>query len=108
MIEGHNPAVLNMLESLSEIQVSKMENPQEGNESLLKLMSPPELLHSLTVTDVDNCKHISCVTYDHVWVGDDDLILTNLSGDILHRLKDFCKGMGLYSGGNQALIVRVN
>lgn len=53
MFVGHNPAALNIWESVSEIQVSKTEKPLEGNESLLKLVSPPKLLHSLTVTGVD-------------------------------------------------------
>ncbi|XP_065927692.1 uncharacterized protein [Magallana gigas] len=98
---GHNPAALNIWESLSEIQVSKTEKPLEGNESLLKLMSSPELLHSLTVTGVDNCEHISCVTSDHVWVGDDNIILINTAGDILHHLKNFC--FEIYSGGIQTV-----
>nr|XP_034333806.1 uncharacterized protein LOC105343600 [Crassostrea gigas] len=98
---GHYPAALNIWESLSEYQVPKTEKPLVGNESLLKLMSPPKLLHSLTVTEVDNFEHISCVTSDQVWVGDNNLILINTAGDILHHLKNLC--FETYNGGIQTV-----
>uniref|UniRef100_K1P1D1 Tripartite motif-containing protein 3 n=1 Tax=Magallana gigas TaxID=29159 RepID=K1P1D1_MAGGI len=78
-----------VMESLSEIPTPGTEKPQQGNQCLLKLMSPPELLHSLTLTDVDGCDHISCVTSDRVWVSDTfNLILTDTTGVPLHRVKD--------------------
>uniref|UniRef100_A0A8W8P1A2 Uncharacterized protein n=1 Tax=Magallana gigas TaxID=29159 RepID=A0A8W8P1A2_MAGGI len=63
-----NPATADVMESLSEIPTTGTEKPQQGNQCLLKLMSPPELLPSLTLTGVDCCIHISCVTSDLVWV----------------------------------------
>ncbi|XP_052693220.1 uncharacterized protein LOC128171493 [Crassostrea angulata] len=85
-----NPATADVMESLSEIPNIGTEKPQQGNQCLLKLMSPPELLHSLTVTGADRCYHISCVTSDRFWVSDnrDNLILTNTRGDTLHNLND--------------------
>nr|XP_034309971.1 uncharacterized protein LOC105327789 [Crassostrea gigas] len=79
-----------VMESLSGIPTPGTEKPQQGNQCLLKLMSPPELLHSLTVTGVNRCYHISCVTSDRVWVSDDgnNLILTDTTGVPLHRVKD--------------------
>nr|XP_034309425.1 uncharacterized protein LOC117683721 [Crassostrea gigas] len=56
-----------VMESLSGIPTPGTEKPQQGNQCLLKLMSPPELLHSPKVTGVDYCYHISCVTSDRVW-----------------------------------------
>ncbi|XP_052683304.1 uncharacterized protein LOC128163699 [Crassostrea angulata] len=78
-----------VMESLSEIPTPGTEKPQQGNQCLLKLMSPPELLHSLTLTDVDGCDHISRVTSDQVRVSDTfNLILTDTTGVPLHRVKD--------------------
>nr|XP_034319864.1 uncharacterized protein LOC109619480 [Crassostrea gigas]XP_034319866.1 uncharacterized protein LOC109619480 [Crassostrea gigas]XP_034319867.1 uncharacterized protein LOC109619480 [Crassostrea gigas]XP_034319868.1 uncharacterized protein LOC109619480 [Crassostrea gigas]XP_034319869.1 uncharacterized protein LOC109619480 [Crassostrea gigas] len=88
-----NPATADVMESLSEIPTTGTEKPQQGNQCLLKLMSPPELLPSLTVTDVYGCYHISCVTSDRVWVSDDDnLMLTDTTGVPLHRVEDLCRG----------------
>nr|XP_034309359.1 uncharacterized protein LOC117683694 [Crassostrea gigas] len=87
-----------VMESLSGIPTQGTEKPQQGNQCLLKLMSPPELLHSFTLTGVGGCYpefhqsltmnsfvgccHISCVTSDRVWVSDiwKNLILTDTTG----------------------------
>lgn len=52
----------------------------------------PEIFQYLTVTGVNDCNHISCVTSDRVWVSDNkaNLILINTTGDTLHCLKDLC------------------
>uniref|UniRef100_K1QHB9 Uncharacterized protein n=1 Tax=Magallana gigas TaxID=29159 RepID=K1QHB9_MAGGI len=87
-----------VMESLSGIPTPGTEKPQQGNQCLLKLMSPPELLHSLTVTGVRHCYHISCVTSDRVWVSyRNNLILTDTTGVPLHRVEDSCRD--LYGGG---------
>lgn len=66
-----------------------MERSQERHGCLLKLMSPAKLLHSITLTDIHGCVHISHVTSDQVWVNDlDNLILKNKTGDTLHFLKN--------------------
>nr|XP_034319813.1 uncharacterized protein LOC109619606 isoform X1 [Crassostrea gigas]XP_034319814.1 uncharacterized protein LOC109619606 isoform X1 [Crassostrea gigas]XP_034319815.1 uncharacterized protein LOC109619606 isoform X1 [Crassostrea gigas]XP_034319816.1 uncharacterized protein LOC109619606 isoform X1 [Crassostrea gigas]XP_034319817.1 uncharacterized protein LOC109619606 isoform X1 [Crassostrea gigas]XP_034319818.1 uncharacterized protein LOC109619606 isoform X1 [Crassostrea gigas]XP_034319819.1 un len=84
-----NPATADVMESLSKIPTTGTEKPQQGNQCLLKLMSPPKLLHSLTVTGVGGCFHISCVTSDRVWVSDDEdnIILTDTTGVHLHRVE---------------------
>eukprot|EP00105_Crassostrea_gigas_P039575 XP_019923723.1 PREDICTED: uncharacterized protein LOC105330472 [Crassostrea gigas] len=81
-----------VMESLSAIQVT---NP---NQCLLKLTSGAELHHSLTVTGVYCCDHISCVTSDRVWVSDgrNILMLTDTTGVPLHRVED--SWSGLYGG----------
>uniref|UniRef100_K1PFN3 Tripartite motif-containing protein 2 n=1 Tax=Magallana gigas TaxID=29159 RepID=K1PFN3_MAGGI len=62
-------------------------------------MSPPELLPSLTLTDVYGCCYISCVTSDRVWVSDGEynLMLTDTTGVPLNRVEDSCSD--LYRGG---------
>ncbi|XP_065931744.1 uncharacterized protein [Magallana gigas] len=93
-------ATADVMESLSEIPTTGTEKPQQGNQCLLKLMSPPELLHSLTVTDVDGCCHISCVPSDRVWVSGDrnKLMLTDTTGVPLHRVEDSCSDLYAYRG----------
>lgn len=56
----------------------------------LKLMYEPVLQHHIKVTDIRHCRHISFATTDKVWVSDDEnnLILTNTEGEILHHLND--------------------
>uniref|UniRef100_K1P7S5 Tripartite motif-containing protein 3 n=1 Tax=Magallana gigas TaxID=29159 RepID=K1P7S5_MAGGI len=90
-----NPATADVMESLSEIPTTGTEKPQQGNQCLLKLMSPPELLPSLTLTGVDRCYHISCVTSDRVWVSDNGnkLMLTDTTGVPLHRVEDSWSGL---------------
>uniref|UniRef100_K1QAL4 Tripartite motif-containing protein 3 n=1 Tax=Magallana gigas TaxID=29159 RepID=K1QAL4_MAGGI len=89
-----NPAIADAMELLSEIPTTGTEKPQQGNQCLLKLMSPPELLPPLTVTGVGGCCHISCVTSDRVWVSDDgnNIILTDITGAPLYRVEDSCSG----------------
>ncbi|XP_052683131.1 uncharacterized protein LOC128163541 [Crassostrea angulata] len=81
-----------VMESLSGIPTPGTEKPQQGNQCLLKLVSGPEFHQSFTVTGVDCCLHISCVTSDRVWVSDDEnnLILTDTTGVTLHRVEDSC------------------
>ncbi|XP_065939209.1 uncharacterized protein [Magallana gigas] len=82
-----------LTESLREIPTTGTEKPQQGNQCLLKLTSPPDILPSFTVTGLDLGLHISCVTSDRVWVSDwHKLILTDTTGVPLHRVKDFWSG----------------
>ncbi|XP_065939210.1 uncharacterized protein [Magallana gigas] len=84
-----------VMESLSAIQITERGNRRVGNQCLLKLTSGAEFHQSLTVTGVDGCDHISCVTSDRVWVSDrkNNLMLTDTTGVPLHRLKDSCSGV---------------
>uniref|UniRef100_K1QE00 Tripartite motif-containing protein 3 n=1 Tax=Magallana gigas TaxID=29159 RepID=K1QE00_MAGGI len=87
-----------VMESLSAIQITERGNQRVGNQCLLKLTSGAELHQSLTLTGVDCCRHISCVTSDRVWVSDwnNNLMLTDTTGVPLHRVKD--SWSGLYRG----------
>nr|XP_034322691.1 uncharacterized protein LOC105323939 [Crassostrea gigas] len=106
-----NPATADVMESLSEIPTTGTEKTQQGNQCLLKLMSPPELLHSLTVTGVDECYHISCVTSDRVWVsGRNNLMLTDTTGVPLHHVEDSCRGYdrGLHTVNSESELIYIN
>ncbi|XP_065930892.1 uncharacterized protein [Magallana gigas] len=105
-----NPATADVMESLSEIPTTGTEKPQQGNQCLLKLMSPPELLPSLTVTGVRRCYHISCVTSDRVWVSDyrDNIMLTNTTGVPLHRVEDSRRGRGLHTVNSESELIYID
>uniref|UniRef100_K1Q1E5 Tripartite motif-containing protein 3 n=1 Tax=Magallana gigas TaxID=29159 RepID=K1Q1E5_MAGGI len=108
-----NPATADVMESLSEIPTTGTEKPQQGNQCLLKLMSPPELLPSLTLTGVDRCYHISCVTSDRVWVSDrNKLMLTDTTGVPLHRVEDSCSYLygdrGLHTVNSESELIYID
>ena len=60
-----------------------------GVEDLLTLLSSPVVQKSLSVTGVEWCGHISCVTPDRVWISDlNNLILTDTAtGKQLHSVE---------------------
>ncbi|XP_022291306.2 uncharacterized protein LOC144617492 [Crassostrea virginica] len=60
-----------------------------GVEDLLTLLSSPVVQKSLSVTGVNCCYHISCVSIDRVWVSDiNNLILTDTAtGKQLHSVE---------------------
>nr|XP_034309357.1 uncharacterized protein LOC105347843 [Crassostrea gigas] len=100
-----------VMESLIGIPTPGTEKPQQGNQCLLKLMSPPEFLHSITVTGVGCCDHISCVTSDQVWVSDDrnSLILTDTTGVPLHRVEDSCSDLyGLHTVNSESELIYID
>lgn len=83
------PVAADVMDSLNEWPIVDVEKPQEGNESLLKLIYPPKLLQTLTLKYIGRCFHISNVSSDLVWVSDqNNIILTNKKGVNLHHLSD--------------------
>ncbi|XP_065929399.1 uncharacterized protein [Magallana gigas] len=96
--------------SLSGIPTPRTEKPQQENQCLLKLMSGPEFHKSFTVTDVDRCYHISCVTSDRVWVSDteNNLILTDTRGDPLHHVKDSQGALGLHTVNSESELIYID
>lgn len=88
-----NPEITNELKSLNEFQINKTIRQSEENLSLFKLVFTPADLHQhLIVTGVYSCDHISCLETSCVWVSDreNNRILTNTTGVLLHRVEDFC------------------
>ncbi|XP_062616179.1 uncharacterized protein LOC134277900, partial [Saccostrea cucullata] len=83
---------------LSEIQIIETGKRQLRNESLLNLMSTPMLQRSFTVTGVSDVRHISFQTPDLVWISDNNnLVLTNKSGERLLQLRDISGGYGAHT-----------
>ncbi|XP_052692430.1 uncharacterized protein LOC128170709 [Crassostrea angulata] len=99
-----------VMESLSAIQITERGNRRVGNQCLLKLTSGAELHQSLTVTGVDDCDHISCVTSDRVWVSDrDNLMLTDTTGVPLHRVEASCRYLfGLHTLNNESELIYID
>uniref|UniRef100_K1P850 Tripartite motif-containing protein 2 n=1 Tax=Magallana gigas TaxID=29159 RepID=K1P850_MAGGI len=100
-----------VMESLSAIQITERGNQRVGNQCLLKLTSGAEFHQSLTVTGVGGCYHISCVTSDRVWVSDNrnNLMLTDTTGDPLHRVEDLCRGLyGLHTVNSESELIYID
>lgn len=87
------------LELLHKIKSTVTKKTPKENECMLILFYPPELQHFLTVTGVNDCIHISCVTKNLVWVSDkeNNLILINTKKDIFHHLRDVHNGYGVHT-----------
>uniref|UniRef100_K1Q2B4 Tripartite motif-containing protein 2 n=1 Tax=Magallana gigas TaxID=29159 RepID=K1Q2B4_MAGGI len=103
-------------ESLGGVKIIEKGNRTIGNECLLKVMSSPEFIQSLTLAGVRGCGHISCARLNRVWVSDDrdNLILTNITGVNLHRLDEFhshCEsytGYGPHTVNNEGDLIYIN
>uniref|UniRef100_K1QXL0 Perlucin n=1 Tax=Magallana gigas TaxID=29159 RepID=K1QXL0_MAGGI len=81
-------------ESLGAIKITERGNRRIGNDSLMKMLYCAELKQSFTLTGVGYCYHISRVNFDQVWISDGkNLILTNTSGALLHRVEDSRSGL---------------
>nr|XP_034319380.1 uncharacterized protein LOC117687243 [Crassostrea gigas] len=107
-----NLAPADVMESLSQIPTKSTEKPQQGIQCLLKLLPSPELLHSITLTSVDGCRHISCVTSDQAWVSDVyKLILTDTADVFLHCVQDFLDSFfcrGLHTVNNESELIYID
>ncbi|XP_078327682.1 uncharacterized protein LOC111117750 isoform X1 [Crassostrea virginica] len=98
MTQKHSPrkddmkTIINMLVNLmKKIRLVPSGIPRRaGVEDLLTLLSSPVVQKSLSVTGVEHCYHISCVTPDRVWVsGYKHLILTDTAtGKQLHSVEN--------------------
>ncbi|XP_056003836.1 uncharacterized protein LOC130046518 isoform X3 [Ostrea edulis] len=89
LTEGFNMEdVSQLLRGIPEIQMTTGKR-QVGIDECVKLMSTPVLHTSVCVTGVNCVVHISRVMSDRVWVSDDNnLILTDTTGDTIHRVTD--------------------
>ncbi|XP_078311564.1 uncharacterized protein LOC111107933 [Crassostrea virginica] len=98
MTRKHSPrkdtmkTIINMLINLmKEIRLVPSGIPRRaGVEDLLTLLSSPVVQKSLSVTGVNHCFHISCLTPDWVWVSDvHNIILTDTAtGKQLHSVEN--------------------
>ncbi|XP_056003830.1 uncharacterized protein LOC125672861 [Ostrea edulis] len=98
LTEGFNMEdVSPLLRGIPEIQMTTGKR-QVGIDECVKLMSTPVLHTSVCVTGVSRVRHISRVMSDRVWVSDVvNLILTDTTGDTIHRVTDI---IPLYGGGH--------
>lgn len=75
---------------LTESHIGIVTTEISPTENECMLTPQPEFHYSFTAKGVNYIFHISCMTSDRIWVSDDEnLILTNTTGDILHRYGDF-------------------
>ena len=85
------PIIIMLVNLMKEIRLVPSGIPrQAGDEDLLTLLSSPVVQNSFSVTGVERCYQISCVTPDRVWVnGGDNIILTDTARrKQLHNVKD--------------------
>ncbi|XP_078321560.1 uncharacterized protein LOC111104490 [Crassostrea virginica] len=95
--EDMKPIITMLVNLMKEIRLVPSGIPRRaGVEDLLTLLSSPVVQKSLSVAGVSECRHISCVTPDRVWVSDDDnLILTDTStGKQLHSVEHSLQDLG--------------
>ena len=80
--------MMNLIVLLTTIQITGGEKRQTGNEKLLKLMTSTVLRKSLTLTGINGCGHISCVTPDKIYFEFRNAIdmVDTTTGKILHEL----------------------
>nr|XP_022291900.1 uncharacterized protein LOC111103145 [Crassostrea virginica] len=100
-----------LIEFLSKIQITKGETRHIGKEVLLNLMSSPALQKSYTVTDVDECRHISCLAVDRFWVSDGcKLILKDTNtGETLYRADDSRQSLyGFHTVNNEGALFYID
>ncbi|XP_052692147.1 uncharacterized protein LOC128170416 [Crassostrea angulata] len=74
-------------------------------------MSPPEILHSLTLTGVNSCYHVSLVTLDGIWVSDhkSNLIFRDTTSVSTHRVWDLCRDVyGLHTVKNKSELIYID
>lgn len=70
-------------------KITIVAKPIEENAGLLKTTFPPKFLESFFVQGINICTHMSFITPDNIWVSDsnDNLILTNTSGENLYQVQ---------------------
>lgn len=100
MAKTHNEK--DVKEYLNFIKITEKGKRCVGNDRLLKMVIPPELHHSLEVSNFRVCRHITCVMSERVWVSDGNkIIFINTTGDILYQREDLCnnlfRGFGLHT-----------
>ncbi|XP_078312224.1 uncharacterized protein LOC144618953 [Crassostrea virginica] len=89
--------VVNLMKGMRLAKTGKRQAP--GTELLLTLMSSPVLQKSLSMTGVQYCFHISCVTPDRDWVSDlNYIILTDTTtGKELHSVTHSLNSLGIHT-----------
>lgn len=117
--QKHNPQkndkkILNMVFNLMKgMQIRQTKHRRAGNELLVRTMFSPVLQTCLSVTGIDACRHISCVTPDRVWVSDDKnlVLIDTTTGENLHSVDNFwhsdCHN-GVHTVNNDFELIYIN
>nr|XP_022312660.1 uncharacterized protein LOC111117740 isoform X4 [Crassostrea virginica] len=119
MTQNHSPrkddmkTIINILVNLmKEIRLVPSGIPRRaGLDDLLTLLSSPVVQKYLSVTGVEFCDHISCVTPDRVWVSDkNNLILTETAtGKKLHSVEDqLSSGIGIHTVNSEGELIYID
>lgn len=96
-------------ESLNKIQMIENGKRRVENKGQVQMISSPELHQTFTVTDVDHCDHISCLTSDQIWISDkNNLLFTNKTGVTLHHLVDLCRGYGVHTVNHEGELIYID
>ena len=112
--QKYDKKILNMVFNLMKgMQIRRTKHRRVGNEILVRPLFSPVLQICLSVTGIDACRHISCVTPDQVWVSDDNkLVLTDTTtGDNLYTVKDSWhsdSGGGVHTVNNDFELIYIN
>ncbi|XP_056007533.1 uncharacterized protein LOC125666241 isoform X2 [Ostrea edulis] len=97
-----------LLSVITEIQMTTGKR-QVGIDECVKLMSTPVLHTSVCVTGVSHVIHISRVMSDRVWVSDyDNLILTDTTGDTIHRVTDIARYGGVHTVNSSGELIYID
>lgn len=103
-----------LVELLSEIKiVERGQRKLQDGKLLLSLMPTPVLQKSHTVSNLEGCLHLSCMTPDQVWVNDRNTLLLRdtRSGDTLkciNNLPDFSFINGIHTGTNNCDMIYID
>lgn len=103
-----NQSAAKVMEPLTETKL-----PTEAVECPQQLILSSKLHKFLTVTGVNQCRHICCMTSDLFWINDDynDILLKNTNGDTLHKIGDRPekeKSIGSFTINNEYELVYIS
>lgn len=101
-----------MIALKSDIRITEIKKQHEVDENILQLIYPP-LLHEqfeLTNVNINRCGHISAVNTDSVWISDynNNLILTDISGNNSPHREDVCMGCGVHTLNNEGELIYID
>lgn len=98
-----------VIESMSQYQITEKGKRREGNKCLQSLIYPPKLQLSRRVAGVNDCCHIS-VSSDRIWVSATfKIILTNKSGDVLECKDDVPSVLyGLHTWNSESELIYID
>lgn len=91
-------------------KITIVTKPNEENAGLLKTTFPLKFLESFFDQGIDICTHMSFITPDNIWVSDnnDNVILTNTSGDNLYQVQCYSKCYGKHTVSSDRELIYID